>query len=192
VPAVSWIASVSHDGGLAVLLEGPQGVSATPEGLGISLLRAPTWPDPGADNGLQRLRVALMPTPAGWRRTGVPDQARRLREPLWCRPVEDPPVGWQPLPPLPPDLQLVDLRRAGDASDAVILVVQNLGPCRRRLELPTSWRVLERIQQLDRHRSAPTASSDGTDSGGVGPAADDPLLLLPWQIGIWRLGPPRG
>jgi alpha-mannosidase len=192
VPAVSWIAAVSHDEGLAVLLEGPQGVSATPEGLGISLLRAPTWPDPGADNGLQRLRLALMPTPAGWRQAAVPDQARRLREPLWCRPVEDPPVGWQPLPPLPPDLQLVDLRRAGDASDAVILVVQNLGPCRRRLELPTSWRVLERIQQLDRHRSAPTASSDGTDSGGVGPAADDPLLLLPWQIGIWRLGPPRG
>jgi alpha-mannosidase len=108
----------------------------------------------------------------------VPDQARRLREPLWCRPVEDPPIGWQPLPPLPPDVQLVDLRRAGDGSESLILVVQNLGPCRRWLELPTSWGVLERLQRLDQE--------------GETPAAGDPLLLLPWQIGMWRLRPPRG
>jgi alpha-mannosidase len=178
VPAVSWIASVRDDGGLAVLLDGPQGVSGSAAELGVSLLRAPTWPDPGADNGLQRLRLALMPTPAGWRQAAVPDQARRLREPLWCRPVEDPPFGWQALPPLPPDLQLVDLHRAEDGSDALILVVQNLGPCRRRLDLPAPWRRLERLRRLDQPEPAP--------------ASADPLLLLPWQMGIWRWRPPQG
>ncbi len=175
VPAVSWIAAVGQEEGLAVLLDGPQGVSASPEALGISLLRAPTWPDPGADNGLQRLRLALMPTPGGWRRAAVPLQAQRLREPLWCHPVKDPPVGWRPLPPLPRDLQLIDLRRAADGSGAMVLVVQNLGPCRRWLHLPAPWRVVERIADLAQERPAPV---------------EDPLLLRPWQIGSWRLRPP--
>jgi alpha-mannosidase len=83
VTALSWVASA----GLAVLLDGPQGVSAGPERLTVSLLRAPTWPDPGADNGWQRQRLALMPAPGGWRQAGVPQQARRLREPLWLHPA---------------------------------------------------------------------------------------------------------
>jgi hypothetical protein len=30
------------------------------------------------------------------------------------------------------------------------------------------------------------------DEEGPAPAVDDALLLLPWQIGMWRLRPPRG
>ena len=89
VSAVSWMAAVGpgRGDGLAVLLDGPQGVSATAERLGVSLLRAPTWPDPGADNGWQRQRLALLPSPGGWRAAAAPQQATRLREPLWCRPM---------------------------------------------------------------------------------------------------------
>jgi alpha-mannosidase len=81
VPALAWLASVeggAAGGGLAVLLDGPQGVDATPERLGVSLLRGPTWPDPGADNGWQRQRLALMPCPEGWRPAGVPGQEEWL------------------------------------------------------------------------------------------------------------------
>ena len=124
VPAISWIAAA----GLAVLLDGPQGVSAAADRLSVSLLRAPTWPDPGADNGWQRQRLGLMAAPAGWRPARVPQQARRLREPLWLRPrppAESSPAaaaqsgnclfaghGWPALPPLDEDLRLVGLRPA--------------------------------------------------------------------------------
>jgi alpha-mannosidase len=91
VTVVSWLASVRAGGGvaggLAVLLDGPQGASATAERLGVSLLRAPTWPDPGADNGWQRLRLALMPYRGPWSQAGLASEALRLREPLWLRPA---------------------------------------------------------------------------------------------------------
>ena len=91
VTVVSWLAAVRAGGGaaggLAVLLDGPQGASASAERLGVSLLRAPTWPDPGADNGWQRLRLALMPYRGPWSQAGLASEALRLREPLWLRPA---------------------------------------------------------------------------------------------------------
>ena len=73
VPVISWLASQTGapGGGLALLLDGPQGVNGTPERMGASLLRGPTWPDPAADQGWQRQRVGLMPTwtgPAAFRK----------------------------------------------------------------------------------------------------------------------------
>ena len=193
VPAVSWLASVEEagGGGLALLLDGPQGVSASPARLGVSLLRGPTWPDPGADNGFQRQRLALMPCPRGWRVDAVPAQAQRLREPLWCRPAE---AGWAEagaaeagsaaprrlLPPLPEDLQLIGLRaeREPDSEPGLRIArlsLQNLGPCRRRFTLPPGWRLLSRIDGL----GVP-----------LEPACGDPLELAPWQLGFWRLSLP--
>jgi alpha-mannosidase len=171
VPAISWMASENGAGGLAVLLDGPQGVSAGPERLGVSLLRGATWPDPGADNGWQRQRLGLMACPEGWRGAAVPQQARRLREPLWCAPAEgEAPAGWTPLPPLGDDLALVSLRPAGDGGGDVILSVQNEGPRRRRLDPGPHWSLLERLNGLD---------------GRVGGAGIDGLG--PWQLGFWRL-----
>ncbi|MEI6030551.1 MAG: glycoside hydrolase family 38 C-terminal domain-containing protein [Synechococcaceae cyanobacterium ELA739] len=178
VPAISWAAAA----GLAVLLDGPQGVSATADRLSVSLLRAPTWPDPGADNGWQRQRLGLMAAPQGWRPARVPQQARRLREPLWLRPCQPkvpqpvvPRLGGGPLfPPLPDDLRLVGLRPVGAnaaAASELVLSVQNEGPCRRRLELGAGWQVLERLDGLDR----PWCQ------------AGDLLTVSPWQLAFWRI-----
>jgi len=86
VPVISWFASQSAapGGGLAVLLDGPQGVDAAGSRLGVSLLRGPTWPDPSADQGRHRQRLALMPVSAGWERGAVPQAAIAFREPGWC------------------------------------------------------------------------------------------------------------
>ena len=180
VAALAWLASVgapAAGGGLAVLLDGPQGVDASASRLGVSLLRGPTWPDPGADNGRQRQRLALMPCPAGWRAAQVPNQARRLREPLWCHPVQPAELAWH-WPPLAADLALVALRAVGDGSGQLLLAVQNEGPCRRRVDLPTGWRWLERLNGLDQ---ALTPRSQG-DSGGE---------LRPWELGFWQVAPPE-
>jgi alpha-mannosidase len=176
VPAISWLASQApataeaSGPGLAVLLAGPQGVSADAGLLGVSLLRGPTWPDPGADNGWQRQRLALMPLSRGWRQERVPRQARRLREPLWCRPLV--PAADAPevlLPPLEDDLELVQLRREGSALQ---IAVQNLGPCRRHLDPGSHWRIGERLNGLG-EVSAELAGAE----------------LGPWQLGFWRLLP---
>jgi alpha-mannosidase len=175
--------------------------------LSVSLLRAPTWPDPGADNGFQRQRLALMAAPGGWRAAAVPQQARRLREPLWLRPVAGtdpecrrgqppsrcgtavaaggpvalpaPVASWTGLPALAADLRLVSLRqvssRDGEAGEW-ILTLQNEGPCRRWLQLPPPWRLLERLDGLDQP---------------LQPAPPDPLRLDPWQLAFWRLGHSR-
>jgi alpha-mannosidase len=175
VAAISWMASVQPGpgAGLAVLLDGPQGVTASAEQLAVALLRAPTWPDPGADNGLQRQRLALMPCPGGWRAAAVPRQARRLREPLWCRPVPAAlaPAPW--FPALADDLELVALETEGSeaSADQLRLTVQNGGPCRRRLELGTEWQLLERLDGL----GTPLGLQEQSD------------WLGPWQLGFWRL-----
>ena len=192
VTTLSWIAAPE----LAVLLDGPQGVSASPERLTVSLLRAPTWPDPGADNGWQRQRLALMPAPQGWRAAGVPEQARRLREPLWLHPARSRasrPSGdvWPGFPALGDDLRLVGLRPAepledsqpeaseasptdgGHRTRALLLTVQNEGPCRRWLTLPAPWRVLQRVDGLGQ----PLPEGDGADR----------RMIRPWQLGCWRI-----
>ncbi|MFM9111217.1 MAG: alpha-mannosidase, partial [Prochlorococcaceae cyanobacterium] len=184
VPLISWLAAEPAPGsaaGLGVLLDGPQGASAAPGRLGVSLLRGPTWPDPGADNGCQRLRLALLPCPQGWRAAQMPAQAQRFREPLWCRPAtsmagcDSPPGGGQPLPPLPADVQLVTLRpcqagggSAADAAAAVITLL-NAGPCRRRFKPGPHW--------------ALEGSVDGLDQPLVAPAGE----LRPWQLASWRI-----
>jgi len=172
VPVISWIASQAADGtadggasaaggGLAVLLDGPQGMSGTPERLGVSLLRAPTWPDPGADNGLQRLRLALMPLAQGWRQQAVPQAARCFREPLWLRPACTGEANQNPPPALElgdPALQLIGLE-PGDQGMELWLTVQNLSPLRQPLRLSSGWWLL-----------------------------DGPVVLAPWQLQRVRLG----
>jgi alpha-mannosidase len=193
VPAIGWMAAMGAPGsaaaggsaGLAVLLRGPQGVSAEPARLGVSLLRGPTWPDPSADNGWQRQTLALMPCREGWRQAGVPAEAIRLREPLWWSPApaipappaaatEEPLPG---LPPLEPDLQLIAL--APDPEPGVVrLSVQNLGPCRRRLDPGAAWRLLERLDGLFGN------ALDGYESAGLAESVD---RIDPWALAFWRM-----
>lgn len=173
VAAVSWIASVSGPGGagVAVLLDGPQGVSGQSDRLGVSMLRGPTWPDPGADNGRQRQRLALMPVPGGWRAAEVPLQARRFREPLWCRPHGGAVPAGPLFPALGEDLEPLALRPAPGGGGAVVLALQNLGPCRRLWEPGPDWRLTARLDGL----GDPIAGSC------------ERVELGPWELGSWRL-----
>ncbi|MFO8238539.1 MAG: glycoside hydrolase family 38 C-terminal domain-containing protein, partial [Prochlorococcaceae cyanobacterium] len=158
VAAISWMASCGVSGGLAVLLDGPQGVSARADRLGVSLLRAPTWPDPGADNGWQRLRLALLPCAPGWWAAAVPEQALAFREPpLLLRGDQvtaerGGPAAAVALPALPPGVQLLGLRTL-ERDRAVISLINN-SPCRQRLDLGSGWRIEGRLDGLDRPLAA--------------------------------------
>ncbi|MEB3172494.1 MAG: glycoside hydrolase family 38 C-terminal domain-containing protein [Cyanobacteriota bacterium] len=175
--AISWIAAEAEapGGGLGILLDGPQGVSASPQQLGVSLLRGPTWPDPAADNGWQRLRLALAPCGAGWRRAGLAQLAVQFREPLWCQPLQH--QQGQPavleLPALGSDLLLLGLRADDASPEQAVLTVQNLSGCRHRLDLGPQWQLLAKLDGLDRC---------------LQPGESD-AWLLPWAIGCWRIAP---
>jgi alpha-mannosidase len=175
VPAISWLASQAEaGGGLAVLLDGPQGVSAERERLGVSLLRAPTWPDPSADQGLHRLRLALSPCVQGWRQQAVPQQAQRFREPVWLRPAAggDAPEGWPDLDLGSEALQIVQFQPLEQPGTAR-LTLQNLSPQRQQLRWPEGWSAR---RELAPEPVAATASAGAADR------------LLPWQLGSWQVG----
>ncbi|MEB3157369.1 MAG: glycoside hydrolase family 38 C-terminal domain-containing protein [Cyanobacteriota bacterium] len=180
VATLSWIASVQGGGGdgLAVLLDGPQGVSAGVEELGVSLLRAPTWPDPGADHGLQRLRLALMPAPEGWRRAAVPHQACRFRDPLWLRPVASPREGFQmPLfPSQESDIEVVGFQPRSTGTGEVVVTLQNMGPIRRHVRVGDHWEVVGEVDGLHSTELSPENKRTQT-------------MLKPWSLSFWVLRP---
>ncbi len=192
VAAISWMASCSPGGGLALLLDGPQGVSARADRLGVSLLRAPTWPDPGADNGWQRLRIALLPCAPGWRQAGVPEQAQAFREPLLLHAAGPGGAGPGPsaaalrqaMSPLPSGVQLLGLRPL--EGGAAVLSLLNSTPCRQLLDLGPSWDIEARLDGLDQPqpRSQPRPQSP---SLGQDPDRPAQLRLRPWELGFWRI-----
>lgn len=138
VPVISWFASQSAapGGGMAVLLDGPQGVDWSSGRLGISLLRAPTWPDPSADQGWHRQRLALMPFAGSWSDAGVSQAAIAFREPGWCADLPAEQRQWFPSLPLP--LTPVGLERH---ADGCVLKLLNSGSARCRWTPGAGWRV---------------------------------------------------
>ena len=138
VPVISWFASQSAapGGGMAVLLDGPQGVDWSSDRLGISLLRGPTWPDPSADQGWHRQRLALMPFSGSWSDAGVPQAAIAFREPGCCAALPAELRQW--FPSLPLQLTPVALERH---ADVCLLKLLNAGSARCRWTPGADWSV---------------------------------------------------
>ena len=82
VPAHRWADLSEHGFGVALLNDCKYGYSAYGDTLRLSLLRAPTEPDPEADQGRHRFTYALYPHRGGWREGGVVAEAQRLNSPL--------------------------------------------------------------------------------------------------------------
>ena len=90
----------------------------------------PLGPDPGADRGWHRQRLALMPASQGWCRGGIPQAAIAFREPGWWGPagLAD---AEQWLPPLPNGLVPVAVgmpRDAGGGTPSAGLRMRVLNP----------------------------------------------------------------
>ena len=138
-PVISWMASqaAAPGGGLAVLLDGPQGVDAAVDRLGVSLLRGPTWPDPSGDEGQHRFRLALLPLAEGWLQAAVPQAAIAFREPGWHGPCPGAESRcW--LPPLPQQLCPIALT---SGPGGLALKVLNPGASRCRWKPGDDWLV---------------------------------------------------
>ncbi|WP_038026925.1 glycoside hydrolase family 38 C-terminal domain-containing protein [Synechococcus sp. PCC 7336] len=86
VPALRW-ANLSGDGmGLAVLNDCKYGYDAKPNGLRLTLLRSPTWPDPNSDLGRHEFVYRLVPHAGNWRAAGIVRQGWHLNNALYPLP----------------------------------------------------------------------------------------------------------
>ncbi len=84
VPAHRWVdlSDETVDAGLAVLNDCKYGHSCHGGTIGMSLLRAPKFPDATADMGMHVFTYSMMPHPGDWRAAGVDDQAELLNAPM--------------------------------------------------------------------------------------------------------------
>jgi alpha-mannosidase len=94
VPAHRWM-DLSEPGtqgkpgrGLAILNNCKYGHSCHGSVMGLSLLRAPTWPDPQADRGMHEFTYSIMPHTGDWRAAGVDREAELMVRPMWAMPLE--------------------------------------------------------------------------------------------------------
>ena len=136
VPAHRFGDLSEHGFGVALFTPDTHGMSCHGSTMRISLLRAPTDPDPEADQGEHEIAYALMPHRGGWQEAGVVAAARAFSEPLlWSSgtgafaEVDD------------PALVLDTIKRAED-SDSLILRLYEAhggrGTARVRLGVPFS------------------------------------------------------
>jgi alpha-mannosidase len=82
VCAQRWAELGDEDYGVALLNDCKYGYDIHGSVMRLSLLRAPTHPDPTADRGWHRFTYALMPHPGDFREAGVIAAAEDLNAPL--------------------------------------------------------------------------------------------------------------
>ena len=119
VPAQRWVALAEADYAVALLNDGKYGHSAHDSKLALSLLRAPTIPDPQADQGEHRFRYALLATPLGLRE--VIAQAAAFNNPPLRLPADGAATPPEPLLSIDdPDVLAETVKRAEDGQGIVV------------------------------------------------------------------------
>ncbi|UCC68403.1 MAG: alpha-mannosidase, partial [Armatimonadota bacterium] len=131
VPAQRW-ADLSEDGyGVALLNDCKYGYDVKDNVLRLSLLRAPTDPDPEADQGRHRFTYALYPHIGSWQEAGVVRQGLELNAPLLAVAVQSsggslPPIG-SALAVDRSHVVLDTLKKAEDGGDLILRLYEAHG-----------------------------------------------------------------
>jgi alpha-mannosidase len=82
VPALRWADLSDAKHGLSLLNDSKYGYDAKDNVLRLSLLRAPTWPDPHADEGHHEFTYSLYPHGGTWKEAMTVRQGYQLNYPL--------------------------------------------------------------------------------------------------------------
>jgi alpha-mannosidase len=160
------------DFGAALLNDGKYGHHIVGQELGLTLLRAPVYPDPLADEGTQRFTYALYPHPGGWAEGGVLAEAEDLNRPCLALAVKT--AEW----PVRREIVSIAGLRVGlgalkAAEEGAGLILRVYEPAGARgdaeLSLPPGWRVASEVDLLERETGAPEYS------------------FSPFQVRTWQL-----
>ena len=128
----------------------------------LSLLRAPTHPDPNADQGTHHFTYALMPHPGDFRQAGVIEAAEDLNAPLRAVFTDLPTELAESLMEVDTRQVIVDAVKRAEDSDAVIVRLYEAWgrPCRARLKTSLRARRVTRCDLLEREREESTLEID--------------------------------
>ncbi len=178
VPMQRWIDASAGGWGVSLVNDSKYGYDVRGDTLRLTLLKAATWPDPEADQGVHRFRYALVVHDGDWRSGATEVAADELNRPLQAVPVgvhggEGRARGFLRVE----GAELGTLKMAEEGGDLVVRLVERHGraaPVRLELPWPFEWR---EVDLLERAEGAWTASD--------GAAAE--LALAPWEIRTLRL-----
>ena len=140
--------------GVALLNDCKYGYDILGSVMRLSLLRAPTHPDPAADRGKHRFTYALMPHPGDFREAGVIAAAEDLNHPLRVVRGGLAPGEWRSVIEVDRPQVVVEAIKRAEDSDAVIVRLYESwgGRCRAvlRTSLPASRAYLCDLVERDR------------------------------------------
>jgi alpha-mannosidase len=88
VPALRWADLSDAKHGLSLLNDSKYGYDAKDNVLRLSLLRAPTWPDPHADEGRHEFTYSLYPHGGTWKEAMTVRQGYELNYPLLAKTMQ--------------------------------------------------------------------------------------------------------
>jgi len=136
--AHTWV-DLSEDGfGVALLNDCKYGHDVSGNVIRLSLLRAPTWPDPVADRGHHRFAYALCPHAGSAMQGEVIAEAHSFNSPLRVVPIEpaagsgrDLPAEYSVVEPDAPGVVITAVKSADDGDGTIIRLHEAFGGSRR-------------------------------------------------------------
>ncbi len=157
VCAQRWADLGDGEYGVALLNDTKHGYDIHDGVMRLSLLRAPTHPDPNADQGRHRFTYALLPHRGDFRTAGVIEAAEELNMPLAERPTGLPAGTSRSLVSLDTRQVKVEAIKLAEDSDAVIVRLYEAWgrPCAARVTttLPARRAMLCDLLERDREES---------------------------------------
>jgi alpha-mannosidase len=126
MPMHRWADVSEPNYGVSLLNIGKYGYNMNGNVLGISLLRAPVYPDPYADEGDHEFVYAIFPHPGTWRH-GTVQAARRLHSPLRFAPMRGATLQTSLLRLHGDPVELAALKKAEDSNDIIVRLYEPHG-----------------------------------------------------------------
>jgi alpha-mannosidase len=177
VPALRWADLSDGERGMSILTDYKHGFDATANQLRLTLLKAPLWPDPGCDRGLQTFSYAIYPHSQGWQQAKTVQAARNFNLPIL-------PVLGVKAPSSEDGVASASFMDLGDTS----LVLSAL----KRAEDSDSHYILRGYESAGASGSfnlggslpmAIVGQTDGLEQPlGIDCGAQEEILLRPWQV----------
>ena len=165
VPARQWADLSDATHGFALLNDSKYGYDCKGNVLRLSLLRAPTWPDPHADEGHHEFTYSILPHAGSWTNAGVMQQAYQLNYPLVAMQAEahagELPAEKSFFSVDAPNVVVTAIKKAEDDDGVIVRWYEYAGKQTTvNLKLPRAAASVSLVNLMEQNEGALTATGD--------------------------------